>query len=414
MVLPTLRTCSCGLVFVLASMLVAPARGEEVPEIKPVKVLKLKDERPFTLGAFVEGNQLLISTWTTEPAPNGARKRQVTKEFVALWDVDNEKLGAEREVEADTLINSLGAKFYTTHRDAGRGASRLTVFNAKTGEKLRSFEVAVRPTDLLTEHMSTPVDGSLLALSIMEMRPGVVYNTARGETPPHRLCIWDADKGKLILSSTGTYCNSLDFSADGRLLAVGHRQFMAVVDVAKDKRLGTISAKDDKGTLMLGDWSFSPDANLIAGHLEGRAKHGLMSIDSPITPLTPGIPTVSAAPDAKLPQVLLWDVQKGKEIARFGEGELISTLRFAPTGGLLATVTEQGDALVLWDVENRKRLARLPVVDKDQAAKEGSVTKATFAFSTDGKTLVATTTAGKALRVWDLSKISASDKESPR
>jgi WD40 repeat protein len=95
-------------------------------------------------------------------------------------------------------------------------------------------------------------------------------------------------------------------------------------------------------------------------------------------------------------QIRLWDMATGKSIAIFSDDPLCC-VAFSPNGKTLATGTGGNDPpdVLIWDVASGKEIARLKGHQQDVSA---------AAFAPNGKVL-ATGCAGGTIRIWDTTSL---------
>ena len=206
----------------------------------------------------------------------------------------------------------------------------------------QSEEMAAEATNLL------PANGPLAMLLSLQ-----AYESAHSLQAESAL-IQASQQPLDDLLVSGSPVNSVAFSPDGRILAVGdNRGDVGLWDVATGRR--TVLAE---GSPVYGV-AFSPDGRTLAvGDARG--------------------------------DVGLWDVATGRRTAILAEGSTVASVAFSPDGHTLA-VGDVGGSVGLWDLATRRRTATL--------AEGNSVNS--VAFSPDGHTL-AVGDAGASVGLWDL------------
>jgi WD40 repeat protein len=169
--------------------------------------------------------------------------------------------------------------------------------------------------------------------------------------------LWDTRTGKAVRDlACGGYATSLQFSPDGRRLAVASGRQAEVRAVATGERVCRFPAL---GSLVR--WvAFAPGGKLLSAGLEQPAvflgdvatgKYTRGFVEGPAT-----VTSLALAPDGKTLAagyndglIRLWNVTTGKVRHRFGEPSVeVVALAFSPDGKTLAA--GQGVAVRLWEV----------------------------------------------------------------
>ena len=238
---------------------------------------------------------------------------------------------------------------------------------------------------------------------------------------------WHLPEGAIVRLGKGSAGggHAIDFTSDGRYLAVGSSMGVWIYEVAENRYvtllpIGTgptsVSFSPDGGTLATGLYNhnivlwnvntgrrigtlrqdpvyfpitvFSPDgATLAAGSNDGTVQlwdMGSRTVVAVLKGHTEGVKRLVFSPDGTMlassgdRNIKLWDVAARKEIATLiGHRGVVEALAFSPDGATLASGAWDGTAR-MWDVAGREQIATLPV----------HVTAASsVAFSPDGSTL---------------------------
>ena len=163
------------------------------------------------------------------------------------------------------------------------------------------------------------------------------------------------------------HLRAIDFSPDGRLLAVGSRGITDVIDV---NTLKSIHQFSDVESSRYASVAFSPDGSTLAVsgrenmHL-WRAKDWIArTIPRPIGAMILGL---AFAPDGATLAVggagglVLLDLATGFPIGEPLSSNSIDSVAISADGRLLVAGDEEGNA-TLWDLKNRKTLRTFPVI----------------------------------------------------
>jgi WD40 repeat protein len=203
---------------------------------------------------------------------------------------------------------------------------------------------------------------------------------------------------------------SLAFSPDqSTLAAAGQDGIVHLWNIATHQQVGTLTNGSGLGFTEV---TFSPGGRILAtASGDGTIRIWDLATDreigKPVT-LTPRAPETSTSapgesvsivdmafsPDGKLlatvgqnGSALLWDVATGRPAGTLAAGGAVNQVAFSPDGKLLATVTQNG-VVLLWDVATGHRAGTL-------AAMGGAVKQ--VAFSPDGATLATVSQNGAVL-----------------
>jgi WD40 repeat protein len=188
--------------------------------------------------------------------------------------------------------------------------------------------------------------------------------------------LWSPVTGKLMreVGSLPGIAYAVAFSPDGKALAAGGKDGVVKIWDLKKKELKYTLTRPGTDIRSV---AVSPDGRYLAS----------ASVDGPSVDGTG--------------EVVLWDFQTGKELAKLeGHKYQVSCVAFSPDGKVLASgggsVYKSYGDVILWDVAKREQLAML----------NGHTSLVlSAAFSPDGKHL-ATGSSDKTVRIWDVGSLS--------
>jgi RNA polymerase sigma factor (sigma-70 family) len=219
--------------------------------------------------------------------------------------------------------------------------------------------------------------------------------------------LWDAATGKelaTLADDTKNICK-VAFAPGGKLLATAEGWALRLWDLETNKESRRFDFKSDKPEERVAfGVAFSPDGKTLAS-AEGQAKavklwdvasgKELKSFEGH----TKWVIDVAFSPDGKTlasagGEVKLWDVETGKQRAVFNLPTTNGrhSLAFSPDGKLLAMGGGTSNNVIIWDLQTGKEA--VPLAHTEQVW--------SVAFSRDGTTLV--TAGDDAVRIWKAEK----------
>jgi WD40 repeat protein len=320
---------------------------------------------PENAGAAIRPLERSGTSWVARFSPDGLLIAASGPGGVRLWDAASGRTVRELPAPDQGGIYSL-AFSPADHRLLAVGyggradVSYVALWDIDAGTELARLPGASDLPDFRVNDSNGAVgalafspDGRYLVAGFgsknMLMRPG----------PLAPLKVWDVATRRLIhrlYGHTG-YCVSLDFSRDGRLLASGSRDGIAILWPTATWKATQTLQNPDKSSLypgrgMVEDVAFSPNGKNLAMASREATVH-------------------------------LWDSATGKLLKTLkGHSSAVTAVAFSPDGHTLASGGVD-QTVRLWNVETRRELLQL-----DPGSIElGPVT--TLAFSPDGKQLLA-------------------------
>jgi WD40 repeat protein len=298
--------------------------------------------------------------------------------FVGNVDRRPRQLGARRD---DDLVRSALSSDGRQLAMVGRKDTDLYLYSLDGSQQHRRW-----PISLWGNGVSFSPDGQrvvvasqvpLSKIQVFSADTGAVLNTLRGcPGSPHQLAhspdgalvagagnargatLWDGITGeKVRVLDTGKESTCIDFSPDGRLLAIGQIDGVQLWDPRSGAFRLALSSHGDGGQTV----AFSADSRLLAlgGGVEGsvhvwevpsgRLRHVLRGHSGSVLDLgfsPDGHRLATGAADGALK---VWDVATGQEVLRLpGHGAAVNLARFTPDGNWLISAGFDGVAKV-WD-----------------------------------------------------------------
>ena len=209
-----------------------------------------------------------------------------------------------------------------------------------SADRFRQSERAVFELDDRCQRATFSADGQLL----VQTQAGVMFWNLQTRQTDKR------DIGRVTA-----------FSPDGKLVAISGEKSISVVETSTEKQQATLP--EEAGTPI----EFSPDGGLLA--------------------------TVVSDDDRTRLEIVIWNVQSGKEQARFESFRKYwsDCCRFSPDGAAIAARSPKDGILGIWNVATGSLLAEM-------GEHKGPIW--CVAFSPDGQ-LMASGSEGGQIKVWD-------------
>lgn len=261
-----------------------------------------------------------------------------------LWDFANKKkLGSFAEEKTEEkyvfasaklspdgkVLAAIRSYFKIDNKYAKSAKTQIELWDTNSKNKLATLEENV-------ENFAFSPNSKLLA-------------TANKNSDVH---LWDVATQKKI--STLGKGDKIDFSPDGKVLAIASGQKVKLIDISNGKETSTIFKVDGMSDDAV---KFSPDGRILATIVDNN-------------------------------KIILWDYANQKEIAILkGHIGSILSMKFSPDSKRLVTASWQDETIRIWDLETQQKLVNFKV---------GQVYSSVF--SPDGKILIVE--GGSGLHIW--------------
>jgi WD40 repeat protein len=308
-------------------------------------------------------------------SPEGRTLASACSTTVRLWDVasgyERRRLAGPQSAEAVCLAWSADGKSLA----AGWEDGAIVVWDAETLKERRR---------LTAGRGYVPRGLGKAGVGAVALSPDGRVLASRDA--PGTIRIWDTTTGKELWRTASRDCSPcfLALSPDGKTLAaaVGEdRRSREVVlwETATGKEVRRLSHPWEVGPLV-----FSPDGKMLAcgdiGQEQAELREGLAKGPKGVLHPHP------------VGELRLWDIASGKELHTLGGHRCaVRDVAFSADGRTLASVGEEEETVILWDVATGKERKRV----------KGEHPFRSALFSPDGKFLV-TRNSGQGIRFWDV------------
>jgi len=344
---------------------------------------------------------------------------------IKYWDVESGKLlKSIKHSENGWLlamgINPDGKTLITISQRSGRLAIKF--WDIRTGKFIKTLKT-------IKDHdwACFSSDGRLVSLC-----KGKIKEINRGEEK-FRICmdrieIMDIESGKKFRTLTGYATRTVNFSPDGKTLAVAGKKRIRLLNIETGNLIKIFKTGDD-----LYGIAFSPDGRLMAAGLNTTVKLWNVDAEEPVATSkghSKEVESIAFSPDGKIlasvskdgetklwevgvrkligtlerssypiafspngeffvstygGTIKFWEVKTAKLLRSIDEGNAVYAVEFSPDGQSFASV--QGDETVIWNLKKRKMI-RIPEA------------VSSVAFGPDGK-FIATGRGYKEVNLWD-------------
>jgi WD40 repeat protein len=360
-------------------------------------------------------------------SPDGKRcvATHIHRRGACLWDLETGqlmvKLAQDMERTWCAAFSPDGGRVALGHGDA------ITIWDATTGKKLQTFQMAGWCVAFAPDGNRLAIEGKSCCVTVLDLQSGR-RQTFCGHTdsinsiaftPDGRRIItgskdgtvkvWDSEEGqrRLVLTDCRGESHGVAISPDGRrVVSVGDNSGttgqvpgeVLVWDARSGKLLHRLEHKETVYSV-----AFRPDGRQFA---TGHSNHDVRVWDAETGQLLrtliggPGFLTLAlayspdgrrlAAGDAK-GNVILFDADTGEEVASYQPTTWVNSLAFSPDGKQLAVYSDHGDVLVLEAATGKL----LRAMGGDVRSSKG------LAYSPDGRFLAAPGDE-PTIQVWDI------------
>lgn len=312
--------------------------GEMFATVSSSGVLRIWDVTSGRMLRGIDPSPSSLFTCLAAPSSKPVLAAADYLQEVRLWDVctGKEMISIPRSAESLAFSHDGTALAVGT-------VGELSVWDVATGRRVQVLLSEELDVFSMASDVSFAPDGKTLAALLAQPGGRIMA----------RVCDVATGQTRLRLDVDPKFCSNVQFSSDGKLLAIGGKNAVRVWDVASWKELPRIEVGTDAYILRL-----SPDGRMMA-YGGGDVIH-------------------------------LREFPGGKSIGKLAghEGKIVG-LAFSPDGKMLASTALDG-TIRLWDVARQKEA--LPFAGPQH-------TVSAIALSPDGKSLVSC--GGRMVRVWD-------------
>ena len=356
-------------------------------------------ERPLPPGAVLRmgSGKMWHKSWLTSVAFSPDDRSIVAGDYdgsVRIWDVatGQQRLELDEKAGGKVAVSPDGKTLAT----AGYYQPHITLWDAASGERIRQLpqnarslayskdgrrlvaagsDAMVRIWEPATGRMERQLKGHKSALYAVAISPdgSIVASGGGGDgtAPSHNeVRLWNVETGQevgqLVEDQSQPrhlkgWVYALDFSSDGKLLAVASAYTVRIWDVAQRKQLHQL----DKCTY---DVDFSPVANQLVmpgefGIYDATTAKQIVKLPGDVgvygcVAISHGGTMVASGNKQGLVQ--LWDAKTGGELVRrHGHNSAVHGAAFSPDGTVVVSVCREDGSVRLWGTASGRQLRKI-------------------------------------------------------
>jgi RNA polymerase sigma factor (sigma-70 family) len=312
--------------------------------------------------------------------PDGRTLAATCRGTARLWDTGTLKEISQFQASGRLTFAHDGRKLLS------RAGNALHLWDAANGKKLGS--VSPPPSRLLNNPFAFSADDRQV---VTFCEDEILFTSLSSGKQERRI--------KVNIPALGDPA----FSPDGKLLAVGVGNTIAIFDLVDGREIRRVGRRGQSSPI-----AFAPDKKVLVSGGDALVLWDVNTGAEIRSLPSPGIPvSVAMSPNGKLlaqgnswmSGLHLWDVGAGKEIDRqLGDHGEVSQVVFSPDGKNVVSRSSQDQTLRIWETDTGKQARLIGTKGSERRADAGY--GPAIAYSPDGR-FTALGDFGGSVRIWD-------------